>query len=97
MTEILDSQEAKHDHGKLEISLVPPAIIEAVAEVRMYGTSKYGDRDNWLEVEKQRYIDALLRHTVEFMRDYGSKDDESGIEHIKHMACNIAFILEMNR
>lgn len=88
-------QEAKADAGKLEIDLVPMQIVRDVALVRMYGTAKYGDPNNWKRVELRRYINALLRHLLAFLEDNGSVDDESGIEHYKHMACNLAFICEM--
>ena len=88
-------QEAKADAGKLEIDLVPMQIVRDVALVRMYGTAKYGDPENWKRVELRRYINALLRHTLAFLEDRGSVDEESGIEHYKHMACNLAFICEM--
>lgn len=88
-------QEAKADAGKLKISLVPGQIIKDIAQVRMYGNEKYHDTNNWRTVEMERYIDALLRHTLEFVKDINSKDEESGIEHYKHMACNMAFICEM--
>jgi hypothetical protein len=87
--------EAKADKGKLKISLVPTQIIKDIAQVRMYGNEKYGDPENWKQVEMERYTDALLRHTLEFIKDNKSKDKESSIEHYKHMACNMAFICEM--
>lgn len=90
-----NDQTAKADAGKLQLSLVPTQIIKDVAEVRMYGNRKYKDPDNWRSVEVRRYIDALLRHTLEFVRDLNSVDAESGIAHYKHMACNMAFICEM--
>lgn len=89
------SQNAKADAGKLQLSLVPTQIIKDVAEVRMYGNKKYGDSENWKTVEVRRYVDALLRHTLEFVRDLNSVDAESGIAHYKNMACNMAFICEM--
>ena len=90
-----NDQTAKADAGKLQLSLVPTQIIKDVAEVRMYGNKKYKDPDNWKTVEMRRYIDALLRHTLEFVADPNSVDSESGIAHYKHMACNMAFICEM--
>ena len=87
--------EAKHDEGKLQLSLVPTQIIRDIAEVRMYGNKKYGDPDNWKTVEIERYVDALLRHTLAFLDDPDSLDEESGIPHYKHMACNMAFICDM--
>ena len=89
------TQEAKADAGKPRLSLVPPAIIEAVGRVRTYGTEKYGDPDNWRKVEPERYRDALMRHTCAWLRNPDGIDEESGLQHLEHMACNIAFLLEM--
>lgn len=94
--EIAD-QTAKADAGKLQITLVPTRIIEDIAEVRMYGNKKYHDPNNWKQVEIERYRDALCRHLLAYMRDPKSVDEESGIPHYKHMACNMAFICEMER
>lgn len=93
--ETTGSQEAKADKGKLRIGLVPTQIIRDIAEVREYGNKKYGSPDNWKNVEPYRYVDALLRHTLAFMDDPESVDEESGIPHYKHMACNMAFLCEM--
>lgn len=89
------SQDAKADAGKLEIDLVPMQIVKDIAEVRMYGTKTYKDPDNWKKVELRRYINALLRHTLAFVSDVNSVDEESGIAHYKHMACNLSFICHM--
>lgn len=86
---------AKHDEGKLQIHLVPPQIIRDIAEVRMYGNQKYKDPDNWKTVEKWRYVDALLRHLLLYLEDPDGVDEESGIKHYKHAACNMAFICAM--
>ena len=88
-------QQAKRDAGKPRPSLVPPQIIWDIAEVMEYGNAKYGDPDNWRQVELQRYIDALYRHMLAFVADPASTDDESGLRHYKHMACNMAFICDM--
>lgn len=93
----MNKQEAKADAGKLEIDLVPMQIVRDVAEVRMYGNEKYGDPDNWKTVELRRFINALLRHTLAFAEDNRSVDEESGIPHYKHIACNLAFICEILR
>lgn len=89
--------ESKFDKGKLKISLVPTQVIKDIAEVRMYGVDKYKDPNNWQLVEVERYRDALLRHTLEYIKDPYSIDEESGIPHYKHMACNIAFICELEK
>ena len=92
---VKSDQTAKHDEGKLQIHLVPTQIIRDIAEVRMYGNEKYGDPDNWKNVEKWRYVDALLRHLLLYLDDPDGVDEESGIKHYKHAACNMAFICAM--
>ena len=89
------NQEAKADAGKLQLRLVPTQIIRDIAQVRMFGVTKYKDPDNWKRVELERYIDAMLRHTLAFIDDPNGVDEESGIPHYKHAECNWAFISEM--
>ena len=91
----MNNQDAKADAGKLELSLVPTQIIRDIAIVRMYGNKKYHSPDNWKDVEIERYTNALYRHFLSFIDDPHSLDEESGIPHYKHMACNMAFICEM--
>lgn len=91
----MNDQTAKADCGKLEISMCPTQIIRDITEVRMYGNKKYHSPDNWKQVEKSRYIDALLRHTLAFIDNENGIDEESGLPHYKHMACNMAFLCEM--
>ena len=87
----------KSDEGKLKISLVPTEIIRAVARVRMFGVQKYKDPENWKTVEKQRYKDALLRHILAWWEDENSVDEESGLPHLWHCCCNLAFLCEMDK
>ena len=87
-------QQAKADAGKLEIDMVPTQIIRDIAEVRMYGNRKYHDPQNWKTVELRRYRDALYRHWLAYLK--GDKcDQESGLPHLWHLACNVAFLIEM--
>lgn len=87
----------KDTKGKPKLSLVPPQILFDIAEVREYGSKKYpsGGKDNWKNVDINDYKDALLRHTLKYLQDPKGKDSESEIEHYKHVACNMAFICEM--
>ena len=82
------NQEAKSDKGKIRPTLVPRQIIRDIAVVREYGDKKYGSTDNWKQVEIERYRDALCRHLLAYLDDPKSVDEESGISHYKHMACN---------
>lgn len=94
-----DSQTAKADNGKLDLTLVPTQAIKDIAEVRMYGNKKYpdGGPNNWREVGARRFAAALFRHLLAYLDDPKSKDDESGINHYKHLICNAAFICELER
>lgn len=92
-------QTAKADHGKPRLSLVPPEIIRNIAAVREYGNSKYpeGGKDNWKRVEPERYRDALYRHWLAYLDDPVSVDEESGLPHLWHAACNMAFLCELEK
>lgn len=86
---------AKNDKGKLRLTLVPRQIIRDIAAVRMFGTEKYKDPDNWKTVEPERYRDAAYRHFLAYLDDPNSIDPESGLTHLAHLACNIAFLCEL--
>lgn len=77
---------------KPRLELVPMNILYDIAKVREYGTMKYGDPENWREVGVTYYLAALLRHVVPMVENINAVDPESGIEHRKHAACNLAFI-----
>ena len=87
-------QQAKADAGKPRPTLVPVSLIEAVTAIRMYGNEKYHDPENWRQVEPQRYRDALYRHWLAYLKGEQC-DQESGLPHLWHLACNAAFLIEM--
>lgn len=89
------SQEAKRDAGKPRLTLVPRRIIWDIASIREYGTAKYHDPDNWKHVAPERYRDAAFRHFMAYLDDPYGNDEESGLPHLWHLACNIAFLCEM--
>ena len=90
------NQTAKHDEGKAQLSLVPPKIIYAIAAIRRFGSEKYGDPENWRKVEPQRYRDAMYRHMLAYIEDPHGVDEESGLPHLWHLACNAAFLCELD-
>lgn len=94
---LLNKQEAKADAGKPQLTLVPSQILFDIARVREYGTKKYGDPDNWKKVEIQRYRDAAFRHFMAYLDDPQGNDKESGLSHLAHLACNIAFLCELEK
>jgi hypothetical protein len=102
INDLLDSygygdQDIKADAGKPQLHLVPTEIINCIARVREFGNKKYGDSDSWRRVDKERYIDAMFRHLLKYVNDTDSVDKESGLPHLWHLACNVAFLCEMER
>lgn len=91
------NQNAKADAGKPQLTLVPRQILFDVARVREYGTKKYKDPDNWKQVDMQRYRDAAFRHFMAYLDDPQGNDKESGLSHLAHLACNIAFLCELEK
>jgi hypothetical protein len=90
-------QSAKQDIGKPKLTMVPRQIIYDIAKIREYGNKKYGDPENWRTVEKERYQDAAFRHFLAYLDDPAGVDEESGLPHLWHLACNIAFLCEMEK
>ncbi|MFQ7110280.1 MAG: dATP/dGTP diphosphohydrolase domain-containing protein [Anaerovoracaceae bacterium] len=91
------NRKAKADAGKPRLSLVPSEIIRDIARVREYGNDKYGDPENWKTVEPERYRDAAYRHLLAYVDDPAGVDEESGLPHLWHLACNVAFLCEREK
>ena len=87
----------KHDGGNVRCDLVPAEIIEAVGAVRTYGVKKYGKEYSYRQVEPKRYRAALMRHICSWLKNPYGKDEESGLPHLWHIACNVAFLLELDK
>lgn len=69
------SKGMKWDTGKLDYSLLPWEVIEAVVKRFTVGSCKYGP-NNWQKLEnaKDRYESAFFRHFVEYKK--GNRWDE---------------------
>jgi CRISPR/Cas system CMR-associated protein Cmr3 (group 5 of RAMP superfamily) len=83
----------KDDKSKLRWDLLPMETIEEVVKVLTMGANKYAP-NNWQLVDnaKDRYYAAAMRHIVEWRK--GNKiDDESKLNHLSHVMCNIMFLL----
>ncbi len=91
-----NDQSIKADAGKLRLTLVPRKIIKAIAIIREYGVNKYGKSESWKKVEPDRYKDAAFRHFLAYLDDPVGVDEESGLPHLWHLACNIAFLCELD-
>ena len=90
-------QNIKADAGKEQLRLVPCEVIRCIARVREYGNEKYKDPDSWKRVEVERYRDAAFRHLLSYIEDPKGKDEESGLPHLWHLACNVAFLCELDK
>ncbi len=93
----LTKEGHKDDKGKLRYSLLiegMPNALKAVVEVLEHGAEKYGIH-NWQKVDKgiDRYKDALYRHVTK--GNLFSKDKDSTLLEIAHIACNALFLLEL--
>lgn len=94
----MNKEEAKEYAGKINYCLVPRRILTAVARIREYGNRKYasGGPDNWKKVEPARWREAAFRHFLAYLDDPLGMDEESGLPHLWHLACNIAFLCELD-
>lgn len=94
---VQEDQSIKADAGKLPITLVPREIVRNIAAVRRFGKMKYGSAENWKQVSKERYRDALCRHLLAYLDDPEAKDEESGLPALWHIATNVAFLCELEK
>lgn len=91
-----DYDKRKADKGKLLFSLLTRGLalpLRAVAAVLTYGAQKY-EPESWKAVPDaaRRYEDAMDRHLNQWKA--GEQfDDESGLHHMAHVACNALFLL----
>ena len=92
-----NNQAIKADEGKPCLSLVPCEIIRCIARVREFGSQKYKDSNSWQKVSLERYRNALYRHLLEYIEDPNKLDDESNLPHLWHIACNVAFLCELEK
>lgn len=83
----------KETKDKPTLSLVPRGINECIARVREYGNKKYGSADGWKQMNRQDYWEACLRHAEKARNNIDSVDEESGLPHTWHLACDLSFIL----
>ena len=92
----VNDQSNKADNGKVKPRLLLDDMalaIKHVAAVLTYGAEKYEER-GWKKVDKERYEDAQYRHHLELAIGE-SHDEESGLHHLAHIACNSMFLLQM--
>lgn len=83
----------KLDEGKPPLSLISRTALEEEAKVMAYGVKKYGTHQWRGGMDFSRLVDAALRHVYAFA-DGEDKDKETGLSHLAHARCCLAFLLE---
>jgi len=84
----------KFDKAKLRMSLVPASLAQSCARALQYGARKY-KVGNWRKTpDIESYISAMQRH-FDAWREGEEIDSESGLNHLDHMAANLAFLIEL--
>jgi len=82
----------KFDEGKPKFTMIPQLALREVAKVFTYGANKYGEFNYSGKGEVLRYIDALQRHSNQFLT--GEDIDESNIHHLACVAANALMALD---
>lgn len=95
------SSEVKQDKGKRRLDLLPWDAIDCVGDVLTYGIQKYPKpEENWrvnsTEEDIPRYKAAMLRHYSAMMQGE-TRDPESGLPHMAHIATNSLFLLALEK
>lgn len=86
----------KYDNNKYPLSLVPPQVINEVADVLGFGASKYGP-NNWRKdggnTEWSRTYSSIQRHLNAF---WGGEDLDpvSGKKHLSHAATQLFILIQ---
>ena len=93
MNSNLPDGATKYDADKPKMELLPLIALYEVAKVLTFGAKKYAPW-GWQSVPqgKERYTAALLRHLT-LIQEGEEYDEESGLLHISHVACNALFLV----
>jgi hypothetical protein len=89
----MEEKGSKYDGDKLRWDLLDLGLVEEVVKILTFGANKYSP-NNWQKVEngEDRYYAALMRHLTEYRK--GNRiDEESGLNHLSHLMCNVLFLL----
>lgn len=83
----------RYNAGKLRYDLVPGRAVEEIAKVFTFGANKYAPR-NWEKGMSWTTVLASLKRHIAAFESGEDFDPESGLLHLGHAGCNIAFLLE---
>lgn len=83
----------KTEEGKPPLGLIPREFLESTSLALDFGNKTKYSRHSWRKgMEWQRLIDAALRHVTAF-NDGEDTDPDSGLSHLAHASCCIAFLI----
>jgi hypothetical protein len=87
----------RDNKGKPRLSLVPSELEAAVAEVIWRSSDRAGGKyplQNWRKgLPWSEVAESAIRHLKKFAQEGEDADHETGLDHLSHAACNIAFLL----
>lgn len=83
--------------GKVELSQCPVSLTTAVSMVLMKSSKKYSGKyedANWQRgMDFSTVYNCLQRHITKWYNGE-DLDSETGLNHLYHVACNVAFLIE---
>jgi len=82
----------KYDDEKVMMHLLPPELLTGTAQVLTFGAKKYSERNWELGMNWSRPYGALMRHLWAWWSGQ-DKDKETGMSHLWHAACCLAFLM----
>jgi len=86
----------RDDDGKPRHDLIAPEMLDGVAAVLAFGAKKYGERDWEKGLSWGGTLASTMRHLMAWMQRE-ELDEESGLPHLDHAACNIMFLCAFAR
>lgn len=92
----IDGKGKRFNKGKNRLDLVPVSLTEEVGKVLTYGATKY-DADNWRRGMSWSSVYASMQRHINKWREGDEIDEESGLSHLSHIACNVAFLIEYEK
>lgn len=74
--------------------LLPPAALDAVAQIRKFGAEKYAPW-NYTKVDAREHINHAIKHLFTALEDNGM--DSSGFPHLWHALCRVMMAVDVEQ
>lgn len=86
----------KESHKDEQYHSMPFAALREVAKVYKYGSEKYGPYNYLTGYDYSLSVNALFRHLLAWMDPEDNDTDESGYDHMAHVAWHALNLLNMH-